>query len=105
MWLTFIRFLILLILIYYGKTRNTQINIDEYIVGLMKIAVESRKQLKEGETKWQLFDLIKIILKKIFVDISNIFCVVYEDGKIEKNWRNNATNTWRLPWENEGHSW
>ncbi len=41
-----------------------------------------------------IFDLIKIILKKIFVDISNIFCVVYEDGKIEKNWRNNATNTW-----------
>ena len=37
--------------------------------------------------KANIFDLIKIILKKIFVDISNIFCVVYEDGKIEKNWR------------------
>ena len=33
------------------ELEQSQLNIDEYIVGLMKIAVESRKQLKEGETK------------------------------------------------------
>lgn len=31
------------------ELEQSQLDIDEYLVGLMKIAVESRKQLKEGE--------------------------------------------------------
>jgi division protein CdvB (Snf7/Vps24/ESCRT-III family) len=31
------------------ELEQSSLDIDEYIVGLMKIAVESRKQLKEGE--------------------------------------------------------
>lgn len=31
------------------ELEQSQLDIDEYIVGLMKIAVESRKQLKKGE--------------------------------------------------------
>jgi division protein CdvB (Snf7/Vps24/ESCRT-III family) len=31
------------------ELEQSSLDLDEYIVGLMKIAVESRKQLKEGE--------------------------------------------------------
>ena len=31
------------------RLEQSSLDLDEYIVGLMKIAVESRKQLKEGE--------------------------------------------------------
>ena len=33
------------------ELEQSSLDIDEYIVGLMKIAIESRKQLKQGEKK------------------------------------------------------